>query len=178
MKKFIIFAGYVLVFSLMLSIPIFAHANCKEPKRGPQGPTGPQGPPFVTTFATWYVPGETQFGLPVPVGNIIPFSNNEASSGITNAAGLFTFSKSGVYQVTFGVFTNESSDQLDIELNGTLVPGGRLIPFPSLINTITVMFTAVAGDTLQVKNTGGQTANIGSGDTGTVASFISILQIN
>lgn len=148
---------------------------CHRGPPGPPGPPGPQGPPFIATFATSFLPGDGDTIL--QNGDIVPFSNNEVLSGITNVAGDFTLSKSGVYQVTIGLFVNESNDVFDLELNGTPVSGGRLRPAPiSSLNTLTVMFSALAGNHLVVKNAGGQ-AILGSSGAGSEAAFISILQI-
>lgn len=161
--------------------------GCKSPKQGPAGvqgslgptgPTGPSGPPFVVTFGTFNVPGAPE--VFILNGDIIPFSVDEASSGVTNAAGDFTLTKSGVYQVIFGVVTLEPFDIFDIELSGTLVSGGRINPLANgSLNTITAMFTAAAGEHLVVRNksNGGQTASLGTGDVLSVSAYISIVQI-
>lgn len=191
MNKFIKFTAYILVLSLMLGAPISAHAGCKEPKQGPpgsqgpqgpqgiQGPIGPVGPPFVVSYGTFNLPGINQ--IDVADGDIIPYSVTETSSGITNAAGDITLTKSGVYQVTFGVIIDPDTggaDHFNIELNGTVVSGGSIFPGPGFVfNTITVMFTAVAGDHLVVRNVSGHTTRIGILGADQVASYISILQI-
>lgn len=179
MKQFNKLTGYVLMLFLILG-PVFVHAGCKEPKRGPPGPQGPSGPPFVTTYGTFNVPGITQ--TLVADGDIVPFSVTEVSSGITNAAGDITLTKSGVYQVTFGVIIDPatgSADHFDIELSGTVVSGGSIFPGPGFVfNTITVMFTAVAGEHLVVRNVSGHSTLIGILTADQVASYISILQIN
>lgn len=178
MKKFIIFAKHALTLLLILG-PVFAHANCKEPKRGPPGPQGPAGTSFVPTYAAFNVPGIPQTN--VVNGTIVPFSATEVSSGITNASGDMTFTKNGVYQVTFGVMVDPSSsaDHFDIELAGTVVPGGSIFPGPGFVfNIITVMFTATAGEHLVVRNVSGNDTLIGIFGADQVASFISILQIH
>lgn len=186
MNKLIKFTGYILALSLMLIAPIAVYAGgCHKPKQGPPGPQGPAGPPgppglpFISTFGTWFIPnGGTVFVAPT---TIIPFSNNEVSSGIINSPdGTFTFtSTTGVYQATFGISPQETGDIFDFELNGVLLPGGSVVlPPQSSPQVVTVMFTAAAGNNLVIRNNGPNTVVIGGiGDTG-VATYISILQIN
>lgn len=190
MKKFTKFARNVLLL-LMLAAPFSAQADCKEPKRGPpgpqgiqgpvgptgpQGPAGPPGPSFVATFGAWNIPGTD--GVIVASGDILPFSVTEVSSGITNASGNFTFSQSGVYEVTFGIAPQESPDIFDIELNGVLVTGGRVATPSDSPQVVTVMFNAAAGDQLVVRNNSGHTVTIGSiFGLGSAGAYISILQI-
>lgn len=179
MNQFIKFTGYFLTF-LMLAGSFSVHAGCKQPDRGPpgpQGPQGPSGPSFVTTFAAWYIPGTD--GITVIPGDVIPFNTEEISSGITNSLGTFTFSRSGVYQVTVGYAPQEAGDILDIELNGVLVPGGRIEPPSSSSNVVTVIFSAAAGDQLSVVNstTPPTTITIGTGTSISSGIYISILQI-
>lgn len=179
MKRIIKFTGYILVLCLVLFVPVSAFAGCKEPKRGPpgpQGPIGPIGPSFVAAFGTWNIPGE----IPTAVadGAIIPFSVNEVSQGITNAGGDFTLSNNGVYQLTCGIITQDNGF-FEIELSGIPVSGGRIYPLLAngTINVITVMFAATAGQHVTVRNNSGATLNIGTGDPGSVGTYISILQI-
>lgn len=114
-------------------------------------------------------------------GTIIPFGVTEASSGITKVAGDITLSRSGVYQVIFGVIIDPltgDADHFDIELSGTVVSGGSIFPGPGFVfNTLTVMFTAKAGEHLVVRNVSGHDTLIGIPCASQVASYISILQI-
>lgn len=183
MNQFIKFTGYVLIF-LMLGAPFSIHARCKEPKRGPpgpqgiQGPIGPVGPPgpsFITTFGTWNIPGVD--GITVNDGDILPFNVNEISSGIANASGIFTLSRNGVYQVTFGIAPQQSPTGFDIELNGTPVSGGIVGTPQESPQVVTVMFSAVAGDKLRVVNKSGAAVTIGSLTSNSAGAYISILQI-
>lgn len=174
MKKFIKLTGYALVF-FMLGAPLSVYSECNEPKRGPQGLQGPVGPPFIGTFAAWNIPGDD--GVTVDNGNILPFSVEEISSGIANASGDFTFSKNGVYQVTFGIAPQEGNDVFDIELNGMLVSGGKVTSPLASPQIVTVMFRAVAGDHLVVRNNSGFTVSIGFAGFGSAGAYISILQI-
>lgn len=161
---------------LMLGAPFSIHAGCKEPKQGPPGPQGPSGPPFVATYAAWYIPGDD--GVTVNPGDILPFSVNETSNGITNASGEFTFSRNGVYQVTFGIAPQEANDVFDIELNGTLVSGGRVAAAGFSPQILTVIFSASAGDHLVVRNNGTNTVSIGIAGSGAPGTYIAILQIH
>lgn len=192
MNQFFKFTGYVLIF-LMLGAPFSIHAGCKGPKQGPpgpqgiqgqigpsgpqgiQGPVGPPGPPFVATFGTWNIPGTD--GISVNDGDPLPFNVNEISSGIANASGIFTLSRNGVYQVTFGIATQQSSTQFDIELNGIPVSGGIVGPAQDSPQVVTVMFNAVNGDQLRVVNQSGATVIIGSQISASAGAYISILQI-
>lgn len=183
MNKFIKYAGYVVIF-LMLGAPLSVHAKCKEFKhcppgppgpQGPQGPVGPPGPPFVATFATWYIPGSA--GITVDNGDPLPFNVNEISSGITNVSGVFTLSRNGVYQVTFGIIPQQNPTQFEIELNGTTVSGGIVGAAQDSPQIVTVMFSAVAGDKLRVVNKTGSTVVIGSLASESAGTYISILQI-
>lgn len=189
MNIFIKYIGYILVFS-MLTAPSSVHAGCRQPKRclpgpsgppgppgppGPSGPPGPPGPPFVSTFATWYIPGTE--GIVVADGNSLPFNVNEISSGITNASGIFTLSRNGVYQVTFGISPQQSPTQFDIELNGTTVLGGIVGTPQESPQVITVMLSAVIGDQLRVVNKSGAAVTIGSLASASAGAYISILQI-
>lgn len=175
MKHFIKFTKYILAF-LILFAPFSVDASCQKIKRcsGSQGPQGIPGPPFITTFGTWYIPGTA--GITVDPGQIIPFNTEEISNGIINTSGVFLFSRTGVYQVTLGYAPQEGGDNIAIELNNTVLPGGRIIvPFSSP-NVITVMFSAAAGDQLDVRNLSDLTITIGFGDP-SPGIYISILQI-
>lgn len=174
MNKLIKFTWFVLIF-LMLGSPLTVYAKCKTPERGPAGPPGPPGLPFVSTYGTWNIPGDD--GVVVNPGDILPFSVDEISSGITNASGLFTFSRTGVYEVTFGIAPQEANDVFDIELNGVLVTGGRVASPLSSPQIVTVMFSASAGNQLVVRNNSANAVVIGTPLTGSAGTYISILQI-
>lgn len=176
MKQFIRFAGFLLVF-LMLGTSLSAHSSSKHSRRGPRGPAGPIGPSFVTTFGTWYIPSNGE--ILINDGDIVPFNTQEVSNGITNASGVFTFSRNGVYQVILGYAPQGSGELLDIELNNILVLGGRIESPVNTPGVITVMFTASAGDKLDVKNKSGLPIMIGPPSPTSISPgiYISILQI-
>ena len=132
------------------------------------------------TYGTFHVPGDPQ--TEVPDGAIIPFMHTDVASGITNAAGDITFTRSGVYQVIFGVIIDPvtgGADHFDIELSNTVVEGGSFFPGPGFVfNTITLMLTAVAGEHLVVRNVSGHSTLLGILGTDQDQAYISILQIS
>lgn len=181
--------GYILVL-LILGTPFSAEAGCKKKhssRRGPTGPAGPAGPPgpqgpigppgpaLALTFGAWNIPGDD--GVVVASGDILPFSVAEVVSGIINTAGNFTFTLSGVYEITFGISPQESNDVFDIELNGILVSGGRVSAPADSPQVVTVLIIAAAGDQLVVRNNSSNAVTIGALNTGSAGAYISIIQI-
>lgn len=187
MNRFIKFTGCALIF-LTLGAPSSIHASCKEPsvscgckkpKSGPPGPTGPAGPAgpsFVTTYGTWNISAVTN----IADGDLLIFNVDEISSGITtDGFGHYILSANGVYQVTFGIAPQQNPTEFDIKLNGVTVSGGIVGSAPDSPQILTVMFQAVAGDQISVVNNSGATVTIGtSSQPGSVAAYLSILQIH
>lgn len=176
MKKYLKLTMYALA-CLILAAPLSVHAKCKAPERGPPGATGATGPSFISTFGTWYTPSN----IPIPVGGggLIPFTTQEISSGILDVGNTsFIFTQSGIYQITFGYFgTTPSNQTLQMELNLAPVPGGTIQTFFGNQKTITVMLSAAAGDTLDVRNLGAPIVLDGGSSINSASVFISILQI-
>lgn len=174
MNLFFKFTRHVLLV-LIVGLPFLADADtdCRSPKQNPQGP-GSSSTAVLASFGTWYIPSNA--GIIVNDGDVIPFNTQETAIGITNSSGVFTLSKTGTYLVTVGYAPQESGDILEIEKNNTLVSGGHMEPPVNSSNVVSVMFTASAGDHIDVKNKSGFTISIGL--TGIAPGiYISILQI-
>jgi hypothetical protein len=124
---------------------------------------------------------------------LLPFDSATVSQGIAyDGVNTFTLSAAGVYQVNFGVTDAKvttgggaSDAWLVLLLNGVGIDGGLL----ELINSntsglfnqvsLSVLFMAGVGDTLNVTNDSGETIQLGLGAGGPQgpSAYITIVQI-
>lgn len=158
---------------------------CKCCIAGPQGPTGATGPSAITSFATRFDPSIGEAVI-VPAGGFLSFASSEISSGITyDGINALTLGISGAYQVTFGVLSGmlEASAEFTLVQNGSPTTGGTLqlaLASPDINQVmLVVMLRANAGDVLQVQNTSGISAVLGTTlvNANAPIDFISILRM-
>lgn len=135
---------------------LFAASCCNPPQQGPAGPQGPQGPSFIQSYGAWYIPGPDT--ITIGLGDVVPFSIAEATSGITNNAGSFLLSNTGVYRITFAVLAETDSlapaTFFDLVQNNAVVSGGEINGNLFGLNPVTVTISANAGDIIQVRFVG------------------------
>ncbi|PWU05498.1 MAG: hypothetical protein C5B43_03250 [Verrucomicrobia bacterium] len=128
----------------------------KKGERGKRGKKGEAGKNCDCSkiFGSWFIPGSENLIVLNP-GQIVPFVNAQEINGITNAAGVFTFTKTGFYSCTFSIMSVIQGDSFffDLVLNpntdNIILDGGEInannFDFPA-INPATLNFAANAGD--------------------------------
>lgn len=112
----------------------------------------------------------------------IPFQfNSLTNSKIACQEGVLTLPSKGTYLVTYGVTTKEAKNSFELQLSEMPLPGGRLSVDSNLqqaMGSLSLLVTAEAGDRLQIVNTSGKSAKIGSDKKDAIAAFISVVQLH
>jgi BclA C-terminal domain len=145
--------------------------------QGIQGIQGVQGASASSEYA--YIYNTTaQF---VPLGNAVPFgANGVMTSGITHSPGSsFIFVNiTGVYKIEFSASASQAN-QFSIFINGVSAAGSRYgTATASVQNTGSVIISLIAGDVVQLNNTGSPgSLNLLANTGGTQAAVNSSIMI-